>query len=98
MANTTNSLRSKALKIAHQANKIISDWGTAQWIGWMLAKLQSGLSLDIEFAKSTGELRKAKAIAVGSLSTVKDGFVRFVEYVSEEQTKWRSFRLERLIF
>ena len=91
------NLRSKALKIAHKLQETISDWGNCQRIGWKLAKLQIGQSLDIEFVKATGELRKAKAIAVGSLSTIQKGFVRFVEYVSETQTKWRSFKLNRLV-
>lgn len=92
-----NSIRSKALKISHQIKSWFSNWGEAQKAGWILAKLQNGISVNFEFAKSEGEVRKAKAIAIGGLGTIAKGFVRFLEMV-EDKTQWRSFRLERLVF
>jgi hypothetical protein len=56
-----------------------------------------GYPTEISFAKSTGEIRTAKVVAIGSLSTIERGFIRFVEIV-EGISQWRSFRIEKMIF
>jgi hypothetical protein len=64
---------------------------------WIICKLSFGLKQTIAFAKvETGELRTAKAIQVGSLETIKDGFVRFLEDV-DGLAQWKSFRIANLI-
>lgn len=90
--------RSKIFTLAHQIKRQFDTFSSALKAAWRIIKMKMGESISITFAKSTGELRTAQAVAVGSLSTIEKGFVRFVEQVSEDKTQWRSFRLERLVF
>lgn len=90
-------LASKALTIAHQIKDQFTNWSEAVTAAWKLAKLFLGRAVTITFAKSSGEVREAKAVAIGSLKTLENGFFRFVEMV-EGGTQWRSCRLQRMIF
>jgi len=89
-------MKSKAFKIAHQVKQFFSNFSQALKAGWILAKLNLGYSVSFEFVKSTGEVRSTKAIAC-TLGELDKGLVRFVESVGTDRTRWRSFRLDRLI-
>lgn len=91
-------MNKKAFQLAHLFKSLFSTFSDALKAAWKIAKLTFGRSQEITFAKkSTGEIRKANALAIGGLSTIKDGYIRFVEKVSEEQTQWRSFRIDHMI-
>ena len=92
-----NSLSSRAMTIAHQIKKNFANFSTALRAAWQIAKISAGQRTNITFAKDGGELREAIAINCGSLQTIEKGFVRFVEWISEDKTQWRSFKIERLI-
>jgi len=92
-----NSINSRAFKLAHQIKSTFKNFSQALRAAWMIVKLQAGVRTPIQFAKDTGEVREAVAIACGSLSTIEKGFLKFVEWVNDEKTQWRSFRIERLI-
>lgn len=94
----SNSIASKALSIAHQIRNQFQTWSEAVTAAWKIAKLFLGRSVNLTFAKSTGEVREAKAVAVGGLNTLSKGFFRFVEMLADGTTQWRSCRLERMIF
>ncbi len=92
-------MNSKAIKLASKIKQWFSSWSEALKAGWLLVKLQSGYCLNIQFANKDAEVRKAKVVAISSITTgIEKGFIRFVEMVSDNRTQWRSFRLERLIF
>lgn len=93
----SNTLPAKAMRLAHQIKDLFSSFSQALKAAWQIAKLAAGFSINITFAKDTGEVRNAHAIACGGLSTIEKGFVRFVEQLEEGRTQWRSFRIERLI-
>ncbi len=64
---------------------------------WTIARIASGTPTYITFAKQdTGEVRDAVALITGDLSTIADGFVRFVE-IKGGRSQWRSFRIDHLI-
>lgn len=64
---------------------------------WAIVKISMGKATQIVFAKEgTGELREATAVLTGSLDTVSNGFVRFVEMV-DGVAQWRSFRITNLL-
>lgn len=95
-------MKSQAFKIAHQVKTFFDSWSKALRAGWLIAKLFFGRTVDFVFNKvdkKTGEVteRPATGIAIGSIKTIKDGYVRFLEQV-ESRTQWRSFRIENLIF
>lgn len=92
------SIYKRAMDTAHQIKAHFETFGQALKAAWMLAKLFLGRAVDLTFAKSTGELREAEAVAVGSLSTIEKGFFRFVELLENGNTQWRSCRFERMIF
>lgn len=89
-------MKSKALKIAHQIRHNFANWSNALTAAWKIAKLFLGRPVELTFAKSDGEVREAKAIALGSIETLQKGYFRFVEMI-EGETQWRSCRLERMI-
>ena len=92
------NLKSNALRLAHQIKAYFSSWSQAVKAGWILAKLNLGYAVNIQFAKKdTAEVRKASAIALGGLSSIAKGFVRFLEQVDSDRTQWRSFRISNLI-
>lgn len=91
------NLRSKVMTIAHQIKGQFKSWSKALKAAWKIAKMYFGQRIIIEFAKSSGEVRTAEVLAIGSLSTIKKGFVRFVEETAHGTTQWRSFRIEKLI-
>lgn len=86
------------MTIAHTIKNLFKSFSDALKAAWIIIKLHLGKSIEITFAKDTGELRTARAIAIGSLSTIEKGYIRFVEMIEEERTQWRSFRVERLVF
>lgn len=75
---------------------LASSFSIALKKAWVIIKLQAGVPTVIEFAKETGEYRKATAVLTGSLDTLEKGFVKFVELV-EGKAQWRSFRIENLL-
>ena len=86
-------LKSKVFTIAHQIKSLFSNWSNALKAAWRIAKIFYGIPTDIIFAKkSTGELREAKAIALGSLKTISKGYCRFIERLADGSEKWKSFR------
>lgn len=93
----TFNLNSKALKIAHKIKAQFDNWSDALKAAWRIIKIQAGRPTHITFVKSSGEVRTAKAIALGSIETISRGFVKFVEALEGGSAQWRSFRLERLI-
>ncbi len=94
---TTNKLNAKVFRTAWQILKggFATNFGQALKKAWLIIKLSAGVSTKIVFAKETGEYREATAVLTGSLDTIKDGFVRFVEMV-EGKAQWRSFRISNL--
>lgn len=93
-----NSIYSVAMKTAHKIKSHFDTFGQALKAGWIIAKLFLGRAVSLTFAKSTGEVRNAAAVAIGSTKTLENGFFRFVELKADNTTQWRSCRLERLIF
>ncbi len=64
---------------------------------WTIVKISLGNVTQIVFAKEeTGEIREATAVLTGSLDTIQNGFVRFVEMV-DGVAQWRSFRITNLL-
>lgn len=64
---------------------------------WKVLKIQAGIATDITYVKAeTGEIRNAKALQVGSLSTMVEGFVRYMEEING-LFQWRSFRIANLV-
>ena len=92
------SIQSIVFTLAHKIKTFFSSFGDALRAAWILGKLNLGRAVEFSFAKSTGEVREAKAVAVGSLATLDKGFFRFVELKADGETQWRSARLERMIF
>lgn len=90
-------MKSKVLKIAHQIKQFFASWSNAVSAAWKIVKLFLGYPVKLTFAKDTGEVREAQAIALGATSTLDKGYFRFVEQI-EGGTQWRSCRLERMIF
>jgi len=90
-------MKSKVFALAHQIKESFTSWSDALKAAWRIVKMQLGYPTEISFAKSTGEIRTAKVVAIGSLSTIERGFIRFVEIV-EGISQWRSFRIEKMIF
>ncbi len=86
------------MTIAHKIKRLFTTFSDALKAAWMIVKLYLGKATKITFAKDTGELRTAKAIAIGTLSTIEKGYLRFIEMIGEGQTQWRSFRIGRLVF
>ena len=97
MKNSRYAIHSKAFKLANQVKEYFTSWSDALRCGWALAKLALGRAIELTFVKSSGEVRTARALNVGSLSTIEKGFVRFVEQLNNGNTQWRSFKLERLV-
>ena len=65
---------------------------------WTILKIQAGIATEITYVKTeTGEIRNAKALQVGSLSTLVDGYVRYMEEIND-RFQWRSFRIAHLVF
>ena len=87
----------KVMNTAHQIKSYFASFADALRAAWAITKLFFGQSVNLTFAKATGEVRHADAIAVGSLSTLEKGFFRFVETI-DGGTQWRSCKLERMIF
>lgn len=91
-------MNGKALSLAHSIKLFFTSWSDAVTAAWKIVKMQAGIATPVTFAKSEGEVREATVIAIGSLSTLDKGFVRFVENTDNGGTQWRSFRLDRMIF
>lgn len=90
-------MKKQVMTIAHQIKGLFNSFAEALKAAWIIVKLNMGFSVRIAFAKDTGEIREALAIATGSLSTIEKGYIRFVEQVSEGRTQWRSFKIGRII-
>ncbi len=89
----------KALKMAHRIQKsgFTASFSESMKKGWILAKISLGIPTMISFAKTeTGEVREAKAIQLGSIGTIQDGYVRFIED-DNGTAQWRSFKIENLM-
>lgn len=90
-------MKKRVMTIAHQIKTQFDTFSDALKAAWKIAKLFAGRSVNLVFAKKDGEVREAKAIALGSIETLAKGYFRFVEQV-ENGTQWRSCKLERMIF
>lgn len=90
-------MKSKVFRLAHSIKSNFENWSQALTAAWKIVKASLGYQVKVTFAKSTGELREANIIALGTLSTLEKGFCRFVEMV-DGKSQWRSFRLDRMVF
>jgi hypothetical protein len=91
-------MKSKVMKLAHLIKAFFNSWSRALKAAWIIVKLHFERAQVITFAKSDGEVRKAKALLVTRLETAAKGYIQFVEDLGNGETQWRSFRIERLIF
>lgn len=89
-------MNATAMTIAHTVKSYFDSFSDALKAAWAIAKLFFGRAVNLTFAKETGEVREAKAIALGSIQTLSNGYFRFVEAI-EGGTQWRSCKLERMI-
>lgn len=90
-------MQKRVMSMAHKIKGRFQTFSESLKAAWIIVKLSLGYYVNLTFAKDTGEIRKAQGIAMGSLSTIEKGFVRFLELLDEDRTQWRSFRIERLI-
>jgi hypothetical protein len=91
------SMKSQALKVAHKIKGFFDTWSDALKAAWRIAKLFLGYPVELKFVKETGEIREARAIALGAIGTISKGYFRFVEQVGQH-TAWKSCRIERMLF
>lgn len=89
-------MKSKVFIIAHQVKQYFTNFSDALKAAWRIVKLFLGYPIHLTFAKETGEIREADALAIGGLSTLESGFFRFVEAI-DGRTQWRSCRLDRMV-
>lgn len=90
------NVKSKVFQIAHSTRNEYDNWSQALKAGWKIVKMQSGRTTMVEFTKDNGEKRIAEVLAIGSLKTLDQGFLRYVEQTANGKTQWRTFRLDRL--
>lgn len=90
------NIKSKAFQIAHQIKEHFITFSQALTAAWKIAKIYCGWPTAIRFVKDGGEIRQAIAVACSSLSTLEEGFLRFVELLPTGRTQWRSFCVDRL--
>lgn len=95
---TKNKFQAKVFRTAWQMLKggFAFNLSEALKKAWAIVKISMGKTTQITFAKETGEIREATAVLTGSLETIAQGFVRFVEMV-DGAAQWRSFRITHLI-
>ena len=98
----SKEFRRKVISLASDIRSQVTSWSEAMQAAWKITKMFFGMKVSFLFNKvnkKTGEVieRPAVGIAVGSLNSIKKGFVRFLEQVGE-RTQYRSFRIENLIF
>ncbi len=94
-----NKFQAKVFKTAWTILKsgFAFDLSDALKKSWTIVKISMGKATQIVFAKEgTGELREATAVLTGSLDTISQGFVRFVEMI-DGVAQWRSFRITNLL-
>lgn len=92
------SQKSKVFKTAWQIFKAghAVNFSESLQKAWKICKISFGIFTNINFVKEeTGEVRNANAVALGSMSTIENGFVRFVEIVNGA-SQWRSFKIANL--
>lgn len=97
----TATFKRRVIQLASEIREHVNSWSEALKASWKITRMFFGMKVSFVFEKVdkvTGEMieRPATAIAIGSLKTIKKGFVRFLEEVGD-RTQWRSFRIERLI-
>lgn len=64
---------------------------------WKVLKIQAGIATDITYVKvDTGEIRNARALQFGSLSTIVEGYLKYMEEINGLYS-WRSFRIANLV-
>lgn len=90
-------LHKTVFQIAHIIKSVFQSFSEALKAAWKIAKMNFGRTVTIKFVKSNGEVRTATAKGTGNLETIKKGFVRFIELLSDGSTQYRSFRIEKLI-
>jgi len=93
-----NAQKSKVFKTAWQILKAghAVNFSESLKKAWKICKISFGIFTNINFVKDeTGELRNAQAVALGSMSTIESGFIRFVEIVNGV-SQWRSFKISNL--
>lgn len=96
--NTKIKIQAKVFKTAWQILKggFAFNLSEALKKAWIIIKINKGIPTPISFAKETGELRDANAVLTGSLDTIQNGFVKFVEMI-DGKAQWRSFRITHLL-
>lgn len=90
-------MKSQVMTLAHQIKASFDNFSQALKAAWRIIKLKMGIRTKITFVKKTGEIREAVAIALGSLSTIEKGYVKFVELLEGGNSQWRSFRIQTLL-
>ena len=91
------NLKSKVFTIAHQIKSTFDSFSDALKAAWKIAKISFGIPTKIKFTKQNKEERTANALNIGSIETIKKGFVRFLEMKLDGTTQWRSFTISSLI-
>ncbi len=94
----TSKLNAKVFKTAWSIFKsgFAANFSQALKKAWVIIKMSQGKVVKFQFAKETGELREATAVQTGSLETIANGFVRFIEMV-DGKGQWRSFKIANLL-
>lgn len=96
---TQNTISRKAMTTAWSFFRLgfFKSFRIALKAAWKVLKIQSGIATDITYIKvDTGEVRNARALQVGSLSTLVEGYIRYMEEINE-RFQWRSFRIANLV-
>jgi len=94
------TIKAKAMKAAWSFFRLgfFKSFSVALKAAWRILKIQAGIPTDITYAKvDTGEIRNARALQVGTLSTMVEGYVRYMEEING-LFQWRSFRISQLVF
>ena len=93
------TIKAKAMTAAWSFFRLgfFKSFSVALKAAWRILKIQSGKPTDITFIKTdTGEIRNAKALQVGTLSTMVEGYVKYMEEING-LFQWRSFRIANLV-
>lgn len=104
----TKKFRQRVIETAKSLKEILKPiYGSTWWkqgleAAWKITKMFFGMKVSFVFNKvdkKTGEVteRPATGVAMGSIKTIKDGYVKFLEQVGD-RTQWRSFKIENLLF
>ncbi len=99
VTTTQNTISKKAMTTAWSFFRLgfFKSFRLALKAAWKVLKIQSGIATDITYVKvDTGEIRNARALQVGSLSTLVEGYIKYMEEINE-RFQWRSFRIANMV-